>query len=142
MCIYSTIGLYSGIILLFSCMQCMLYVHSLRGLYILMRLKDETGLYASGYPSFCLPPSLPHRHPQQTKRTSVYPQQSGAFQQHRAPLRHIYISIHRGLTVFNSTSLRQSFTGCAIHDRLCTEYELRIMQNIHKHQGYSWVNSD
>lgn len=86
--------------------------------------------------------SLPHHHPQQTKRSSVYPQQSAAFQQHRATLRHIYISIHRGLTAFNSTSLRQSFTGWAIHDGLCTEYELWIMQHIHKHQGYSWVKSD
>lgn len=70
------------------------------------------------------------------------PQQSAVFQQHRATLRYIYISIHSGLALFNSTSLRQSFTGCAIYDRLCTEYEVWIMQNIHKHQGYSWVNSD
>lgn len=71
-----------------------------------------------------------------------YPQQSAMFQHHGATLGHIYISIRSGLSAFNSTSLRQSFAGCAIHDRLCTEYELWIMQNAHKHQGYSQVNSD
>ena len=92
----------------------------------------------SRLPSLCPAAFLPHRHTQQqTPCTSVYPRQSGVFRQHRATHFGIYISIHGGLTVFNSTSLRQSFTGCAIHDRLCTECELWIMQNIQRLQGYS-----
>lgn len=55
-------------------------------------------------------------------------QQSGVFQRFRDVLGHIYIPIHRGLTVFNSTSLKQSFSGSVLHDRLCTEYQLWIMQ--------------
>lgn len=74
-------------------------------------------------------PSLPHHHT--TNKTHIGLSSILSAERHRAI--YIYISIRRGLTTFNSTSLRQSFSGCATHDRLCTAYEPWIMQKIHKH---------
>lgn len=130
-CVF-TVGSYTGIILLISFMQCIWSVFT-KGIIYAWKMGQVFMLVV------CLSP-LSHTvtHNKQNAHRFILNNQ----EQHRATLGHIYISIHRGLTAFNSTSLRQSFTGCAIHDRHCTEYELWIMQNIHKHQGYSWVNSD
>lgn len=119
-CGSDTIGSYTAVVMYALYVVCVFTKGIIQ--YILMYLKDGTGLYACGYPSFCLSSHTITHNKQNAHRFILNNQER--FQQRRATLCDIYISIHRGLTVFNSTSLRQSFTGCAIHDRLCTECEL------------------
>lgn len=130
MCIYYTFTSWSNTAV-FMYAVCMLCVCSLRGLYILMRLKDETGLYASGYPSFFfllffVPFPLSHtvtRNKRSAQRFLSSTIRSVPAAQSRTSS---YLHIHprRINRFFNSASLRQSFAGHAIRDRRCTEYEL------------------
>lgn len=116
-CIYCRFIQYTGILLLFFMYALYVVWVFTEGIIYSHVLEGWDRSLCLQFP-FLLSLSLsPTPSPTTTNCTSVYPQQSGVFQQHRATLRHIYISIRRGLTLFNSTRVRQSFTGCAIHDR-------------------------